>query len=178
MCLLTVTLTTAVALHSSEVMVTVPSFSGLSFLCHSAPTGIQVNTNLVLSFIPTTATGILIYIGNTTRSNNFLSLSIINQYIELRYDLGSGLAMLVSPTPVALGACHTVSVSRVMRAATLSVNGTNSVQGQSPGTSTELNSVGNMFLGGVESSSSMSASAGTGVGFSGCITALQVSELS
>lgn len=155
---------------------TVPSFSGLSLLRHSAPIGIQTSTSITLSFIPTSATGLLVYIGNTTRSRDFLSLAIINQHIELRYDLGSGVAMLVSSTPIPLGTCHTVAVSRVMRAATLSVDGNSTVQGQSPGTSTQLNPVGDMFLGGVESFSSVSASAGTEVGYSGCITALEVSK--
>ena len=84
--------------------------------------------------------------------------------------------MIISNGQVSLGACHTITVVRMMRDATLTVDSTDVSQGQSRGTTTQLNAVGDMFVGGVESFSAVSASAGTEVGLSGCVTSLEVSE--
>ena len=129
-----------------------------------------------MSFIPTAHTGLLLYIGNTTHVRDFLSISLINQRVELRYDLGSGVGVIISNNEVSLGACHTISIVRMMRESTLTVDNTDISQGQSRGTTTQLNSVGDLFVGGLESFSAVSASAGTEVGLSGCVTSLEVSE--
>lgn len=154
---------------------TVPSFSERSFLRYDSPTNIHINTVLTMSFIPTAHTGLLLYLGNVAQNQDFLSLSLINQYVELRYDLGSGPVVIVSNQPVSLGACHTLSVVRMTRSATLTVDQSDIQQGQSQRKSAHLNAAGDLFVGGVESFSSVSASAGTEVGLSGCVTSLEVS---
>lgn len=126
-----------------------------------------------MSFTPTAPSGLLLHIGNATKSRDFISLSLINQYVELRYDLGSGVTMLMG-AQVSLGNCHTISVSRYQTTATLTVNNVTTPEQQSQGTSTQLNTASDMLVGGVDSVSSVSALAGTMVGFSGCINNLMV----
>ncbi len=93
--------------------------------------------------------------------------------VELRYDLGSGPAIVISQ-PVSLDTWYDVVAYRLHREGRLTVNGS-SVQGVSPGTTTILNVGGeDYFVGGVEEYSIVSPHAGTEVGLTGCIDNLEV----
>ena len=103
---------------------------------------------------------------------------MIDQRVELRYDLGAGLAMVMSE-PITLDEWHTVTVSRNGRSGNLDLVGEDvcPVGGcvlESPGKLKQLNVDGDFSIGGVREYSVVSPSAGTEVGFSGCIGSLLV----
>ena len=70
---------------------------------------------------------------------------------------------------------HTVYATRVRTLGTLAVDGGATVSRQSRGTTTQLNVIGGVFLGGVGDYSIVSSMAGSEVGFIGCVDTLQVS---
>lgn len=84
--------------------------------------------------------------------------------------------MLVGPQ-IALGEWHSVVAMRTGRNGTLEVNNVVVASGTSPGTSSQLNAVGTLQVGGVIDFSFASRNLGTTEGFVGCISAVQVSVL-
>ncbi len=157
-----------------DIDVVTPSFNRVSFVRHSPIFPAPGKTvTISLSFTASSVNGLLFYVGNFTSNRDFLSLSLVDQRVELRYDLGSGPAILISQ-PVSLDIWYDVVAYRLYREGRLTVNGS-SVEGISPGTTTILN-VGEQdyFVGGVEQYSIVSPHAGTEVGLTGCIDNLEV----
>ena len=149
-----------------------PSFTGLSYLRYPSPsTRITTTTSLTLTFYPTSHTGLILYIGDVSQSRDFLSLSLINGYIQLRYDLGSGPVIISSNTTLALDQWHTIIASRTGRSGLLSIDSVaGSFSGVSPLTSSLLNAVGDLYVGGVADYNKVSSNAGgSETGFSGCV---------
>ena len=97
----------------------------------------------------------------------------MDQRVEFRYDLGSGPAILISD-PIVLNTWHTVYATRVERDGMLVVDDMAPVMRQSVSTTTQLNVVGGIFVGGARDYSVVSSMAGSEVGFIGCIDTLEV----
>ena len=150
-----------------------PSFSGQSFIRYSSPTDIISTTEIELIFNPLSHTGILLYLGDVTKSRDFLSLSLVNGHVEFRYDLGSSPAVIISNVSVSLESWHTLNAVRNGKSGLLTIDGVDT-SGTSTGSSSLLNPIGDLFLGGVEDYSSVSMFAGPLVGLTGCIASVQV----
>ena len=71
-------------------------------------------------------------------------------YVQLRYDLGSGVANLTSPERAQLGEWNSLKVTRNGPFGTLQLNTGQLVTGMSPGSLTELNLELPLYLGGYE----------------------------
>lgn len=160
----------------ADIEITTPSFDRFSFVRHPpifpAP-GSAVTISL--SFTASSASGLLFYVGNFTNSRDFLSISLMDQRVEFRYDLGSGPAILISQ-PISLNTWYDITAYRLYREGQLTVNGS-SFPGVSPGTTTVLNVGGlDYFVGGVEQYSIVSPHAGTEVGLTGCMDNLEVGK--
>lgn len=155
----------------------IPSFDGMSYIELSYLTDTE-NTRLQLSFNPSSPEGYLFYAGNYTLATpDFLSLSLVNGRVELRYELGSGVQALVS-NAVSLNIWHTVFVTRELRTASMVVDGVHYGPVMSPGGFTQLNVPGVVVnIGGLRDDSILSPLANDDImGFSGCITRLIVSS--
>lgn len=135
------------------------------------------NTDIQVVFNPEKPNGLLFYSGDVSHNRDFLSISLLEHYIHFRFDLGSGLAALVSSEPLELNEWHTLRVSRIGRFASLRVDDQLLVNTVSPGMFKELNVVGNVTLGGVEGNMFVSPLSGSAVGFTGCIFSMQVAML-
>jgi len=151
-----------------------PSFNSTSFLEYPGLFSSTLTSTISLVFNPATPHALLLYYGNVTNNRDFISLSLVDQRVEFRYDLGSGPAILTSE-PITLDLWHTVYATRFGTRGTLAVDGGTAVSRQSTGTTTQLNVNGGLFLGGVRDYSTVSSMAGSEVGFIGCIDTLQVS---
>ena len=77
-----------------------------------------------------------------------MSINLVNGHVQLRYDLGSGVANLTSPEKVSSGQFHSVKVTRNGPYGTLQLNTGQVVSGMSPGALTELNLELPLYLGG------------------------------
>lgn len=134
------------------------------------------SNDIQIVFNPTRPNGLIFYSGNHSNLRDFISISLLEHYVHFRFDLGSGLADLMSTEPVVLGEWHTVYASRNGKSALLRVNDQPDVNVMSPGMLQELNVVGDVSLGGIREYRLVSPLAGLGMGFTGCVLSMEVCQ--
>lgn len=157
---------------SIVLQVSTPSFNQTSYQeYHSLPSQISSTTIISLSFRPTSSNGLILYIGDVSMSRDFLSLSLVSGRVQLRYDLGSGPAIIASSSVIPVNQWTSVTINRVRRDGLLVVGGS-STNGSSPGTTTLLNAAGGLYIGGGAGGVGgyqVSPNAGAHVGLTGCV---------
>ncbi|XP_010625959.1 agrin isoform X3 [Fukomys damarensis] len=154
----------------------VPAFWGHSFLAF--PTLRAYHTlRLALEFRTLEPQGLLLYNGNN-HGKDFLALTLRNRRVQLRFDTGSGPAVLTSSMPVELGRWHRLELSRHWRQGTLSVDGESPVVGESPSGTDGLNLDTDLFVGGVpeDQAAVVLEQTSVGVGLRGCIRLLDINN--
>ncbi|KAM7099387.1 agrin isoform 1-T1 [Molossus nigricans] len=154
----------------------VPSFGGQSFLAF--PTLRAYHTlRLALEFRTLEPQGLLLYNGNA-QGKDFLALALLGGRVQLRFDTGSGPAVLTSSVPVEPGRWHRLELSRHWRQGALSVDGEPPVSGQSPSGTDGLNLDTDLFVGGVpeDQASVVLERTSVSVGLRGCIRELDVNN--
>ncbi|KAM5269990.1 basement membrane-specific heparan sulfate proteoglycan core protein isoform 4-T4 [Hipposideros larvatus] len=158
------------------VTVTTPSMSGIdSYLVLPALTNIHHELRLDIEFKPLADDGILLFSGAERGPvEDFVSLAMVGGHLEFRYELGSGLAVLRSTEPLALGRWHRVSAERLNKDGSLRVNGGRPVLRSSPGKSQGLNLHTLLYLGGVEPSVQLSPATNISTPFRGCLGEVSV----
>ncbi|XP_032216637.1 agrin isoform X13 [Mustela erminea] len=153
-----------------------PAFGGHSFLAF--PTLRAYHTlRLALEFRALEPQGLLLYNGNA-RGKDFLALTLLGGRVQLRFDTGSGPAVLTSSVPVEPGRWHRLELSRHWRRGTLSVDGETPVVGHSPSGTDGLNLDTDLFVGGVpaDQASVVLERTSIRVGLRGCIRLLDVNN--
>ncbi|KAG0728646.1 Agrin [Chionoecetes opilio] len=130
--------------------VVIPDFDGDAYL--ELPTLENVGHSLVLElwFLTRSPDGVLLYNGQMGGGGDFIALNLRNGHVEFSYNLGSGLATLVSPTRIPLNTWHVVRVRRKKRRGILRVNRGHRVMGKSGPRLKELNLNQPLYLGGLE----------------------------
>ncbi|KAM4703219.1 basement membrane-specific heparan sulfate proteoglycan core protein [Rhinophrynus dorsalis] len=153
------------------VMVNTPSFNGdTSYISYPPLTNIHNELRVDLEFKPLSPDGLLFFSGGKADPvEDFVSLALVGGYLEFRYELGSGLAILRSDQPIALERWHKVSAERVNKDGTLLVDSSPPVKRSSPGKSQGLNLKTPMYLGGVDNSVELPSAANVSRHFQGCI---------
>lgn len=130
-------------------------------------------SSVALTFNPATASGLFFHYGDNTKSRDFISIAMVDQRVEYRYDLGSGPAILIS-NPVSLNEWHHAVVSLSGPNGLLTVDGGPEIVNDFVGFLSVLDAAGDVFLGGVSNYSTISPHVGTEVGFTGCISNMEV----
>ena len=125
-----------------------------------------------ITFKPASPNGYLFYSGNSTLQEDFLSISLIERRLEVRYELGSGNASLLSE-PVELNVWHTMFVTRRGQEVFMRVDSKHYGPAFSPGSFSELNVQSGVGIGGLSIYSIISNM--DIMGFTGCIRSLVVS---
>ncbi|KAK2105582.1 hypothetical protein P7K49_015096 [Saguinus oedipus] len=154
----------------------VPAFGGHSFLAF--PTLRAYHTlRLALEFRTLEPQGLLLYNGNA-RGKDFLALALLDGRVQLRFDTGSGPAVLTSSVLVEPGRWHRLELSRHWRRGTLSVDGETPVLGESPSGTDGLNLDTDLFVGGVpeDQAAVVLERIFVGTGLRGCIRLLDVNN--
>ncbi|KAM5266996.1 agrin isoform 6-T6 [Hipposideros larvatus] len=154
----------------------VPAFRGRSFLAF--PTLRAYHTlRLALEFRSLEPHGLLLYNGNA-RGKDFLALALLGGHVQLRFDTGSGPAVLTSTVRIQPGRWHRLELSRHWRQGTLSVDGETPVLGQSPSGTDGLNLDTDLFVGGVPEDQATAVLERTSVsaGLRGCIRLLDINN--
>ncbi|KAM5125370.1 LOW QUALITY PROTEIN: agrin-like [Callospermophilus lateralis] len=154
--------------------VSFPAFGGTSFLAF--PT-LRAYHTLRLELEFSLPQGLLLYNGNA-RGKDFLALALLlGGHVQLRFDTGSGPAILTRSVLVEPGRWHCLELSRHWRQGTLSVDGETPVLGQSPSGTDGLNLDTDLFVGGVpEDQADGPERTSVGVGLKGCIRLLDVNN--
>ncbi|XP_075408101.1 basement membrane-specific heparan sulfate proteoglycan core protein isoform X2 [Tenrec ecaudatus] len=158
------------------VTVTTPSMSGTgSYLALPALTNTHHELRLDVEFKPLLPDGLLLFSGGKHGPvEDFVSLAMAGGHLEFRYELGSGLAVLRSVEPLALGRWHHVSAERLNKDGSLRVNGGRPVLRSSPGKSQGLNLHTLLYLGGVEPSVQLPRDTNVSTPFRGCVGEVSV----
>ncbi|XP_039364874.1 basement membrane-specific heparan sulfate proteoglycan core protein isoform X5 [Mauremys reevesii] len=158
------------------VMATTPSFNGSdSFISYPPLTNIHYELRLDAEFKPLSPNGLILFSGGTGAPvEDFVSLAMASGHVEFRYELGSGMAVLRSTEPLALGQWHKVSAERINKDGTLQVDSSKPVKRSSPGKSQGLNLRTPMYLGGVDKSVTVPAAASISSSFRGCIGEMSI----
>ncbi|XP_057605475.1 agrin isoform X2 [Hippopotamus amphibius kiboko] len=154
----------------------VPAFGGRSFLAF--PTLRAYHTlRLALEFRALEPQGLLLYNGNA-RGKDFLALVLLGGRVQLRFDTGSGPAVLTSSVPVQPGRWHRLELSRHWRRGTLSVDRETPVLGQSPSGTDGLNLDTELFVGGFpeDQASVVREQTSASTGLRGCVRLLEVNN--
>ncbi|XP_020018063.2 agrin isoform X3 [Castor canadensis] len=154
----------------------VPAFGGHSFLAF--PTLRAYHTlRLALEFRALEPEGLLLYNGNA-RGKDFLALTLLGGRVQLRFDTGSGPAVLASSVPVEPGRWHRLELSRHWRQGTLSVDGETPVVGESPSGTDGLNLDTDLFVGGIpeDQAAVVLERTSIGIGLKGCIRLLDINN--
>ncbi|BFZ23346.1 hypothetical protein BsWGS_26385 [Bradybaena similaris] len=112
------------------------------------------NTAEVISVTITTnqPSGLFFWQGQTAGSQmgkDYLALALSDGYVEFRYELGSGPAVIRSVSTVDDGLPHLIVAERLGRNGSLSIDNSEPIKGASKGALQVLNVQGNIFFGGV-----------------------------
>ena len=80
----------------------------------SLPLEARQSTLISMSIKPEFASGLLMYTDDSPAkvSNDFLAIGLYDGYVELRYNLGSGTAVIRSEEKVGLNNWHTIVAAR------------------------------------------------------------------
>ncbi|RWS15617.1 agrin-like protein [Dinothrombium tinctorium] len=132
--------------------------------------------SLEVEFQPFSENGIILYNGQSfSGKGDFVSLAMRDSYVEFRFNLGSGLAILRSRQRLVLGSSVRVTAKRHLRDGKLSVAGQKDVLGKSPGSMKSLDLGDHLYLGGVpESEKRVYENIGLKNGFIGYMSKLKI----
>ncbi|KAL7074923.1 hypothetical protein ACQ4LE_005689, partial [Meloidogyne hapla] len=127
------------------------TFNGRGYLqMDVGPWNPRKRTAIMLSFLSYSPDGLLFFVG---KDRDQLVLELVGGRISLLFDLGSGPAKLVSNEEnYNDGKWHLVEVDRTEKAAKLQVDGTDKVEGETPGSLFEMSVSDSFFLGGLPTS--------------------------
>lgn len=124
-------------------------FHGDSFIMLRLSKAASRSFSFEIWFLPIQPDGVLLYSAQeNVAKGDFVSLHMVDSFLQLRYDLGSGIANITSQTTVRLGMWNKVVVSRLHRLGSLSLNDDHPSKGQSAGGKRELNLPTRIYVGG------------------------------
>ena len=153
-----------------DIDITLPSFTGGSYLVFESPSDISDMTNIDIALRPNASEGIIFY------SSQLMSTSYIIVRLEggvpiLRYDLGSDVAEIRGDFRIDDDQWHLISISRDEQYVELTVDNNATYVGTSPGNHSMLVLNGLVYIGGDGEALTEES------GFVGCIREVQVNNV-
>uniref|UniRef100_A0A8B9VHY7 Agrin n=1 Tax=Anas zonorhyncha TaxID=75864 RepID=A0A8B9VHY7_9AVES len=151
-----------------------PEFNGFSYLelsgLQSFVPDLQDKMSMEVVFLAKSPSGMIFYNGQKTDGKgDFVSLALHDGYLEYRYDLGKGAAVLRSKEPVPLNTWISVLLERNGRKGVMRINNGERVMGESPVPHTVLNLKEPFYVGGAPDFSKLARAAAISSGFSGAV---------
>ncbi|XP_018420102.1 PREDICTED: pikachurin [Nanorana parkeri] len=128
-----------------------------------------------MTFRPDLEDGTILY-SYDTDSKDFISITMVNGYVVLRFDCGSGTAVIRSEKPVSLGQWHELRVSRTAKNGLLQVDNQRQVEGMSEGGFTQIKCNPDIYIGGVPDYDTVKKNSGVMRPFSGSIQKLILND--
>ncbi|XP_064304639.1 protein eyes shut homolog [Phalacrocorax carbo] len=166
----------------TDISISDPSFrSNESSWMSFAPFYIRHKTHIKLQFQPLSPDGILFYTAQHlgTQSGDFLCISLVNGFIQLRYNLGDKTVILQTFQKVHANGntWHSLKAGRAGNEGYLDLDGINITQKASPGMNA-LDAHTDFFVGGVSSLSLVNSMAveNEPTGFTGCIREIVINN--
>ncbi|KAG8131158.1 hypothetical protein E2320_017767 [Naja naja] len=128
-----------------------------------------------ITFRPDAANGVLLYSYDTS-SKDFLSICIVDSYVEFRFDCGSGTAIIRSEDPISLNQWHELKVSRTAKNGILQVDQQTPVERMAEGAFTQIKCNPEIFIGGVPDYDDVKKNSGVLKPFSGSIQKIVLND--
>ncbi|XP_052775155.1 pikachurin-like isoform X2 [Mya arenaria] len=154
----------------TDVEVRFPKFYGNSYMALPVLKTGYKQLDLLLEFRPLSLSGLLFFSAEFEDArSDFFSLTLVNGYLEFRYDCGTGVGVVRSTSRVAMDTWNTVRVSREETHASLWLNNDQPVSGSSEGSYSRLTLRLNMYLGGYDNLDLVKGKVGMTQGFTGCV---------
>ncbi|CAL1298853.1 unnamed protein product [Larinioides sclopetarius] len=156
----------------------VPHFSQtpLSYMRMPTLSDAYLSFEVEIAFKPESMNGLLLYNGQKQEQGDFIALVLNNGYVEFRFELGSGPAVIRSNEPVEMRKWHTVQIRRERKDGKniyhgfLKVDDQPEVTGSAQGRFLGLDLVQPMYIGSVPDFGLIESNAGATRGFIGCIS--------
>uniref|UniRef100_A0A3B5KQ96 Uncharacterized protein n=1 Tax=Xiphophorus couchianus TaxID=32473 RepID=A0A3B5KQ96_9TELE len=124
---------------------------------------------MMLVLMANDSNGLIFYNGQKSDGKgDFISLSLSNGYLEFRYDLGKGPAIIRSRDQMQLKVWNTIKLERSLRKGEIRLN-EKATSGESPNKHTDLNLKESLFVGGAPDYSKLARVAALTEGFKGTI---------
>ncbi|XP_054273123.1 basement membrane-specific heparan sulfate proteoglycan core protein-like isoform X4 [Macrosteles quadrilineatus] len=132
-----------------------------------------------IEFTTSQANGLLLWHGQTPEMDgtgqDYLSVAMVDGYLQLSYELGSRPAVIRSTQRVDDGERHSVVIKRQGKDGLLVLDRESQVFGESGGLLTQLNTAGNIYVGGLPNIEHMAPNSNI-TNFVGCIHSLQIED--
>ncbi|MBN3289841.1 EGFLA protein, partial [Polypterus senegalus] len=165
---------------SSEFKLVLPQFneSLLSYISTPWPSEAQSFLSFMefeVTFQPATQNGVILYSFDTA-SKDFISINMIDGYVEFRFDCGSGTAVLRSEEPISLNKWHEMRVSRTAKNGILQVDNQKPVEGMAEGAFTQIKCNNHLFIGGFPDYDVVKKNSGVLRPFSGTIQKMVLND--
>ncbi|XP_039611507.1 agrin isoform X5 [Polypterus senegalus] len=154
----------------------IPAFGGKSYLAFKMMKAYHT-VRIAMEFRSSEANGLLLYNGQN-QGKDFISLTLVNNFVELRFNTGSGTGIITSKQRIEPGKWHQVVVNRNRRTGMLSVDGEPLVSGESPTGTDGLNLDTDLFIGGApdDQMAVVTERTSSTSGLVGCIRMLDVNN--
>lgn len=153
----------------------IPSFSGTSFLRIPVIKNATNEMKIEVEFKSLNKDGIILFNSQEEDgSGDFVSLTLNQGYVELRYDLGSGLAVIRSAKPIKTNKYHRIIAYRTGQDGVLEVdNPSHTSKSSSLGALTSLNLASPLYVGHIQNFTALIKSRiEVEVGLVGCVREL------
>ena len=153
-------------------------FANTSYMTFEGVKGAWEELHVFIKFKPRSGNGIIMYNPGSesiAQNQDYILVQLIDGYIQLKYDCGSGPAIITYHEEVLLNSWNTVEIDRFRQYGSISLNGNAAMKGVSEGQSISLNLGASMFIGGNGTQRNvMVNSSNTLNGFNGCIQDLVI----
>ncbi len=157
--------------------VSVPQFSGQSYIAYPSLTNAFAITRVYMEVLPYSPTGLLLYNSQPDVEIDYISVFLESGQVVFSFSLGTGsLLTLRSTFTLSTNQWHSIEAYRSGRIGQLIVDDSFPVTGTTTGTFTSLQLGGNLFLGGLPDITA-SPNVDIGSGFTGCIRAFSTGSI-
>uniref|UniRef100_A0A8C3K008 Agrin n=1 Tax=Calidris pygmaea TaxID=425635 RepID=A0A8C3K008_9CHAR len=161
-------------LEQDHTMPFLPEFNGFSYLelngLQTFVPDLQDKMTMEVVFLAKNPSGMIFYNGQKTDGKgDFVSLALHDGYLEYRYDLGKGAAVLRSKETVPLNTWISVLLERNGRKGVMRINNGERVMGESPVPHTFLNLKEPFYVGGAPDFSKLARAAAISTSFNGAV---------
>lgn len=129
--------------------------------------------NITISVKPEKPDGLILYNGQD-QANDFISLGLNNGYVEFRFELGGGVAIIRSEREIELNRWHTIMVTRERNIGKMKIDDEDIVSSSAKTSHVGLDLLQPLYFGGVPNFSLISVHNGFKQGFVGCIAQFKV----
>ncbi|XP_053595303.1 agrin-like [Microplitis demolitor] len=155
----------------------IPSFDGKSYVRMSRLKAYH-KFSIEVEFKTYADNGIILYNQQKNDgSGDFVSLAIVDGYVQFRYNLGKGPVILTSPERVTMKNFHRISAKRYHKDGVLIYNDGEDIAGQSQGMLKSLDLNQDTFIGNIPTNyTRVYDNIGTSHGFLGCIRKLKINR--